>query len=72
MNRANFPGRKNRKRIEALERLVERTKNRFLTYAEKQELAALRKRIVPQTQALNAFSKKWRGAGEPPKDSRAS
>ena len=72
MNRTNFPGRKNRRRVEARDRLVAHIKNGHATFAQKLELQALSRRIVSPAQALNTFSKKWRGVGDPPVGSRAS
>ncbi len=69
MNRTNFPGRKNRRRMDALQKLEAVA---HPTVDQKRIMATLRERIVPPAQALNTFSKKWRGSGEPPTGSRAT
>lgn len=62
MKRTNFPGRKNRRRMEALTRLttVEKRMRSGLSYAQCIERDALKRRIVPMEQALNTRSKKRR------------
>jgi hypothetical protein len=58
MKPKNFPGRKNKRRMSALKRLQKFPEE---TFAYKKEFSALQNTIIPQEQARNIKTKKWRG-----------